>query len=81
MATKIYDNVCFPGELALQGEELATSRQLISRSANSFLRLHFKRGDLIEIKEGVCMLDRGFNAMKPGYHLEDPERAQQLAGV
>lgn len=78
--TKIYDNVCFPGELSLDSRfaELATGRQLIGRGANGFLRLHFKPGDLVETKDGVHMLDRLYNPMKAGFHLEDPEQAKYL---
>lgn len=60
---------------------MATYRDLINREEGGFLRLNFKRGDLVETSYGISMLDKSFNAMKPGYHIQDPERAKELAGI
>lgn len=83
MATKIYISSVFDNLTTQEkySERMATYRDLIGKDANGFLRLNFKRGDLVEILEGVSMIDKNFNAMKPGYHIENPERAAYLAGI
>jgi hypothetical protein len=80
-ATPVYEGIFGQLQFDSKHVDLVSSGALVSKDGHKFLRKHFKPGDLIETANGIQMLDKNYNAMKAGFHEQNPEQAQKLAGL
>lgn len=80
-ATKIYEGVC--GELLFVSKKniLASTDSLETEEGREFLKRYFSPGELVQTLNGIQMIDRNYNCMKAGFHVNNPEKAKQLAGI
>lgn len=77
----VYEGIFGQLQLDSNHVDLASSRALVSKDGHKFLKQNFNPGDLIETANGIQMLDKNYNVMKPGFHEQNPEKAKQLAGL